>query len=141
MSSHYSDSVGAIVRDAFSATRFFLCPVPGDGSSAFGCSACLMRRSDLCRWPTWRCGARVHMAAACLKAPRIWALIFLVPPRRRFAVALSSVFPVSPATPTSAKSPQAKAEPRKALFYFLIHSRGIDRRPSSGPCPSAARWR
>ena len=45
-------------------------------------------------------------------------LVFPIPSRRLFVLALSSVFPASPATPTSALS-QAKAKPRKNFFFIF----------------------
>ena len=56
--------------DAPSDTGFFPCPAPSVGSSAVVCPACLMRRTDDCRWPAWRCADRVQIAFARSEAPR-----------------------------------------------------------------------
>ena len=94
----------------------FPCPIPSVGSSAFACPAC-------------RCGAFMVAAGlhgdartgsiSLLRARRRLEgpPVFPIPSRRLFALALSSVFPASPATPTSALS-QAKVEPRKNSFFI-----------------------
>ena len=92
------------------------CPIPGVGSSAFVCPAC-------CRG-AFMAAAGLHGDArtgskSLLRARRRLESppVFPIPSRRLFALALSSVFPASPATPTSALS-QAKVEPRKTSFFI-----------------------
>ena len=95
----------------------FPCPIPGVGSSAFVCPAC-------------RCGALMVAAGlhgdartgslSLLRARRRLEgpLVFPIPSRRLFALALSSVFPASSAPPTSVLIPQPDVEPQKNSFFI-----------------------
>ena len=86
------------------------CPIPGVGSSAFACPAC--RRGAFMVAAGLHGDARTGSKSLLRARRRLESpLVFPIPSRRLFALALSSVFPASPATPTSALS-QAKVEPR-----------------------------
>ena len=95
----------------------FPCQIPSVGSSAFVCPAC-------------RCGALIFAAGlhgdartgylSLLRARRRLEgpLVFPIPSRRLFALALSSVFPASPATPTSVLIAQTDVEPGKNSLFI-----------------------
>ena len=77
----------------------------------FCLSGLLMRRIEGCRRPAWKRADRILIALRarrCLEGPPV----FRIPSRQLFALALSSVFPMSPASPASALVSGAQAEPR-----------------------------
>ena len=109
----------------------FPCPIPGVGSSAFACPAC--RRGALMAAAGLHGDARTGSKSLLRARRRLESPpVFPVPSRRLFALALSSVFPASPAAPTSALS-QATVEPRKnSSFISTFVPAASVRRPSPG---------
>ena len=98
------------------ATRDFSLSNSGRRVKRFRVSGLSVRRIDGCRRPAWRYVDRVHIALVRFEALRL-PPGFPDPVRRLFALALSSVCPASPATPTYALT-QAKAEPRNLSFFI-----------------------
>ena len=95
----------------------FPCPIPGVGSSAFVCPAC--RRGALMVAAGLHGDARTGSISLLRARRRLESPpVFPIPSRRLFALALSSVFPASPAASTSVLIAQTDVEPRKNSFFI-----------------------